>query len=238
MSWEPSELLAMAERFAAVATNAPESDREEIVAQVALRMLERERSGEPHPEHPKAYLRRAVVNLWVDICRQRTRAREAQESGGAAWARAQQEPAHQPEVEGESLEDVVRWLGRAKDAVLARKAPRYRPGLAQVIDEVVALAVGDLTMPEAIARAAAGPLGSEAERIRVRDRLLQRHSRARRAMLDAVDDLERLGEIDAEEASAARRSLSLLRRCHTPQTPDVSGASGAAQRPPEGDGSE
>ncbi len=215
------------------ATGADHDELEQLVYQVATRVLE-VAQGSGFPSHvgwgyPKAMLH----NVWVDQVRRDQAERTARERLKLLAPVSQ--PAHDaspPRAEAELWRELRARFDRLLEEALRRRRACYREDLRQGAEQLWALAVRTTTMTEVLV--AEGLTDDAGDRMRKRlvNRLLKRHERVRRALVDAVAHLERDGRVDGAEADELRLVHRHLFRCQRSAPPAVP----PGERPPEGDG--
>lgn len=106
-------------------------------------------------------------------------------------------------------QDARALLDRAFARALADRSPRYRDSLEAPWSEVLDLWLGNVAMDDLLER----ELHQDEARETARDRLLQRHKRARDAVRAAVDAMEEDGSMDTEAAVETRIVLVSMLRC-------------------------
>ncbi|HJK93578.1 MAG TPA: hypothetical protein RMH85_24585 [Polyangiaceae bacterium LLY-WYZ-15_(1-7)] len=179
--------------------DAPDSKREEAVAEAVYRLLNRLARGPLDAEHDggvRKYVNLVVRSAFVDVERQGQR-----HAGGKE---PDELPSEAPEdTHDEVLEQAAELGGRVLAAAAAR-FPRAKASLQETFPELVRLAEGTTTVEELL-----GGVG-EAAFERQRNALYKRHERTRSRLVEALRSLEAGEELDAFEARAAAGYLLWL----------------------------
>lgn len=173
------------------------SDRtlaEDILHDVAVRLIETASRLVPRLQQPAhqadrrlvGYVQRMIRNAWLDHCRRRP------------WVPL--EPRHMVGRHDPGLGIDLRTTCATVDAAIER-VRRRRPTLGEPIDQLTALARGDITMGGLVDRTRRP---DEVATV-VRDRLYKRHTRARGAVVDELDALTEEGRIGPDLQWASTR---------------------------------
>lgn len=202
-------LVAAVHRHRALRGVRPEEERDDVAQTVALKLLcdaprivlrltAHAHSARALDLRLDAYVRRMIVHQRITAERRARRLRPFGELPDLPDPRATAEPAR----EAAAFDALQLALDRA------RTDTSVWPALQQVLD----LCLGNTTMA-ALARADLSPRAAETHRVRVRDRLLRRHSRARARLVGIIADLVREGLVEPEIGRWATHLVEgLLRR--------------------------
>lgn len=197
----------------------PEGDREDIVQDVAAKVLE----CSPLPVVGKSegectrYLAMMLRNQWLTQRRRRSREELSNEPIGPEVR--QEEPA----PEGPGLAELRELLERVYRELHSRRAPRFRAELARTWAQVRGIAFEGSTMDDILRRDEGVTANTPpAERKKAQQRIHQGHSRLRSHLTHMADEMEREGRLSASDAHLARRIIEGLNRCQPPAVPRVS----------------
>jgi hypothetical protein len=194
----------------------PPQDRDEIVARVTLKVLERSpleiaKKGEAPS---RTYLKTMLVRSFLTYKRKAARLVLVGESLGQMYdATSTSTQSHRDDLE--EVARVFDLLDRAFAYEIERRAERYRAGPRLAWQQLKELLLDQASMREILERdEGLSASASEAELKTSRDRVQQRHKRLRTSLAVAIDQMEEAGWLTEPDAATARGGLPMLLRCH------------------------
>jgi DNA-directed RNA polymerase specialized sigma24 family protein len=216
---------ALRERLVAIArqslSSTPDHERDDVVQRVFIKLWTMVEDDSYGVVSSDGYVRSMIVNGLRDHIRAEVRQRghiDALRRVAPIPGDLQAEPLSETELArqlSEKLELLV-------VTVEAARSPRFKENVRRDVDQLVAMAAEHVTMDDAIAEEWATTTNSEKERKAARDRVLKRHERIRRDLGDAIERLEKRGDVSSEEAVELRGVCTLLLRCQRSEPADVS----------------
>jgi hypothetical protein len=218
-----------------VALFIPEDRRDDAVQAVLLTLVE-------HPHLPiekadeaviHAYLEAMLLNWWLSQLRRRSG--NEQLPGTDVLERAPagaREPTPRDglaEAEVGIVQHAWELLHRTFEEALQSRKAEFREPLERAWRQMLAIYAGESTTATILAQEeGVGPESSAGARKAALDRVLQAHSRARKAILKAIERLAVTGRFSPTEADLARHALGLLFRCQRRSEPTSGHSEGAA----------
>jgi hypothetical protein len=181
----------------------PAPTREEAVQEVAFKLVRLWRRGGGPKIDADEYVATMLRNQAASLHRQEARRRAAERSLAARAAHVPVGTAAAEVSAAGAASGVAAALQRVAASALAGRR-KLKERLEADIAELVALATQALTIDDAIRREGGGEGADPARREACRNRLHKRHERARRALRAAIDELERAGEVEPDEAGDLR----------------------------------
>lgn len=208
-----SHPLTVRRGFAGHATyRVPERLRDELVARVVLRIVERRLSihGRSEGECIR-YLQTMMANLLVSEYRAEVRRVPLDETHHGTTRNDAHDGADE---DGQSVTHARALLERVFAHALDRRAERYREPLRTAWRQLGELVFEGATMAAVLARdERIDDDAPAAARVKAQNRVFKAHQRLREDLLRAVDELAAAGSLSAEDAATARRACQVLFRC-------------------------
>ncbi len=167
----------------------------------------------PRLRSPETWLRKRARWRHMDLHRKKTRSTSLEAA----------KPATRPQ-ELQPTEDCLDLINLVMERAIQLREPRFREEFGKVLQQMLQTVLEGRPLVELVAEAEGTPNANQSDLTKALNRTYKAHSRARRALLDAVDDLERRGPgpavpglkqgggLSKDDAEEARRCLGRFLR--------------------------
>jgi hypothetical protein len=190
-------------------SRASETDREDAVQRVALKLWTMTTDGTIQRISGRRYVRAMLLHSFYNALRQE-KIRRGHE--GEAGRTPKGQPTHEPVSPETIVSDLQRLVDQIIESAIEART-QNQEDLRRDAAQVFALATGTTTMTEVLSGEGFCPEVTSKERKRIVDRVLKRHSRTRKELQAAVIRLEASEAIAPDEAADLREICQLFFKC-------------------------